>query len=93
MRLPTTSRMFWITLGTWVSFGWVGLITIGNLFLLAYISANNRDNDTKLSAYDPWGVPSTSGPSWMTLGTWVSFGWVGQITLGLFSLYNLYLSK
>ena len=82
-----------MTLGTWVSFGWVAMITIGLFFCLAYISANNRDIDTKLSLYDPWGVPTTSRMSWMTLGTWVSFGWVGMITIGLFSLFSLYHSQ
>ena len=32
-----------------------------------YISATNKDNDTKLSGYDPWGLPSTSKTSGMTL--------------------------
>ena len=31
-----------------------------------YISDNNRDTDKKLSAYDPWGPPTTSRMSWMT---------------------------
>ena len=34
-----------------------------------YISAKNKDNDTKLSGYDPWGLPSTSRMSWMTLSS------------------------
>ena len=34
-----------------------------------YISAKNKDNDTKLSGYDPWGLPSTSIMSWMTLSS------------------------
>ena len=67
-----------MTLGTWVGFGWVGMITIGLFLCLAYISANKRDIDTKLSAYNPWGVPSTSRMSWMTLGTWVSLNPTGQ---------------
>ena len=54
-------------------------------FFLAYILANNRYIDIKLSAYNPWGLSTTSRMSWMTLGTWVSFGWVGMITTGLFS--------
>ena len=33
----------------------------------AYISAINKDNDKKLSAYDPWGLPNTSIMSCMTL--------------------------
>ena len=41
---------------------------------LAYISANNRDIDTKLSANDPWGLPTKSRMSWMTLVTLVSLG-------------------
>ena len=59
----------------------------------AYISANNRDIDTKLSGYDPWGLSTTSRTSWMTHGTWVSFRWVGMITIGVFSLFSLYLSQ
>ena len=35
----------------------------------AYISAKNKDNDMKLSEYDPWGLPSTSMTSTMTLST------------------------
>ena len=35
----------------------------------AYISAENKDNDTKLSGYVPWGLPSTSIMSWMTLSS------------------------
>ena len=31
-----------------------------------YISAKNKDNDTKLSGYDPWCLHSTSRMSWMT---------------------------
>ena len=80
--------------------GYLGKFWVGGpdhyryVFLcLPYISANNRYNDTKLSAYDPWGLPSTSGPSWMTLGTWVSFQWVDLITIGLFSWFTLYLSQ
>merc|ERR1711888_36751 len=57
--LPITSRTSWLTLGTWVSFGWVGMITIGLFSLFTYISANNRDIDTKFSGCDPWGLPST----------------------------------
>ena len=34
-----------------------------------HISAKNKDNDTKLSGYDPWGVPSTSMTSGMTLSS------------------------
>ena len=34
----------------------------------AYISAKNKDNDMKLSEYDPWGLPSTSITSLTTLG-------------------------
>merc|ERR1711942_551367 len=86
--LPPTSRMSWMTLGTWVSFGWVGMITIGLFSLFIYISANNRDIDMKFSGYDPWGLSSTSRMSLITLGTWVSFGWVGMITIGLFSLFS-----
>ena len=44
----------------------------------------------KISAYDPWGLPTTSKMSWMTLGTLVSFVWVGLITIGLFSWFTLY---
>ena len=40
-------------------------------FWVAYISANNRVIDTKPSAYDPWGLPTTSRIIWMTLSTWV----------------------
>ena len=58
-----------------------------------YILAKNKDNDTKLSEYDPWGLPTTSSMSWMTLGTWVRFGWVVMITVGLFSLFSLYLTQ
>ena len=32
-----------------------------------YISAEKKDNDTKLSAYDPFNIPSTSITSMMTL--------------------------
>ena len=85
--------MSWMTLGTWVSLGeGVVMITVG-LIYLPYISANNKDIDTKLSRYDPWGLPTKSRMSWMTLGTWVSFGWVGMITIGLFSLFSVYLSQ
>ena len=73
-----------MTLGTWVSFGWVGQITLGLFFCLPYISANNRDIDTKLSAYDPWGLPTTPRTSLMTRGTRVSYGWLSMITKGLF---------
>ena len=31
-----------------------------------YISAKNKDNDTKLSGYDPWGLPRSSMLSRMT---------------------------
>ena len=58
-----------------------------------HISAKNKDYNTKLSGYDPWGLPTTLRMTWMTLGTWVSFGWVGMITIGLFSLFILYLSQ
>ena len=34
-----------------------------------YISAKNKDIDTKLSGYDPWGLPSTSTTSRMTLSS------------------------
>ena len=34
---------------------------------IPYISANNKDIDTKLSGYVPWGLSSTSRSSWMTL--------------------------
>ena len=34
---------------------------VGNIFLTnPYISANNNDNDTKLSGYDPWGLQRSS---------------------------------
>ena len=33
------------------------------------ISDKNKDNDTKFSGYDLWGLPSTSRRSWMTPGT------------------------
>ena len=39
------------------------------LYWHPYISAKNKDNDTKLSGYDPWGKPSTSKSSRMTLIT------------------------
>ena len=32
-----------------------------------FLSAKNEDNAMKHSAYDPWGLPSTSKISWMTL--------------------------
>ena len=32
----------------------------------AYISAKNKDNDTKLSGYDPWGLPRSSMTSRLT---------------------------
>ena len=32
-----------------------------------YVSAKNKDNDTKLSGYGPWGLLSTYITSWMTL--------------------------
>ena len=34
-----------------------------------YISAKNKDIDTKLSGYDPWSLPSTSMTSRMTLSS------------------------
>ena len=34
-----------------------------------YISAKNKDNDTKLSGYDPWGLPRSSMLSRMTLSS------------------------
>ena len=34
-----------------------------------YSSAKNKDIDTKLSGYDPWGLPSTSIRSRMTLSS------------------------
>ena len=34
-----------------------------------HISAKNKDIDTKLSGYDPWGLPSTSIMSWMSLSS------------------------
>ena len=55
--VPTTSRTSWMTLGTLVKLEWVGMITKGLFICLTYISANNRDIDTKLSAYDPCGCP------------------------------------
>ena len=91
--LPPKSQMSMMTLGTLVSFGWVGMITKGQFSLFTFISANNIYIDMKFSGYDPWGLPSTSRTSWLTLGTWVSFGWVGMITIGLFSLFSLYLSQ
>ena len=45
---------------------------VKHLLWIPYKSAKTKDNATKLSAYDPWGLHSTS---WMSLGTWVSFGW------------------
>ena len=51
-----------------------------------YISANNEDIDTKLSGYDPCDLSSTNK-------NLVSFGWVGMITMGSFSLFSLYLSQ
>ena len=62
------------------------------LFCSTYISAPNGDIDTKLSGYDPWVQPTTLRRSLMTLGTWESFGWVSISTIGLFSLFSLYLS-
>ena len=50
---------------------------------IAYISAKTRDIDTKLSGYDPWVLPTSPRTSWITLGTWASFAWVGMITLCL----------
>ena len=74
-----------MTLGTWVGFGWVGMITIGIFSFLDYITGNNREFDTKYSGYDPClGLPTQSRMPWMTLSTWVSLGWVGMITIGLF---------
>ena len=35
----------------------------------AYISAKNKDNDTKLSECDPWGLPCTSRKSWMIISS------------------------
>ena len=55
--IPTTSRTSWMTLGTLVKLEWVGMITKGLFICLTYISANNRDIDTNLSAYDPCGYP------------------------------------
>ena len=34
-----------------------------------YISAKNKDNDTKPSGYDPWGLPRSSRLSKMTLSS------------------------
>ena len=34
-----------------------------------YNSAKNKDNDTKLSEYDPWGLPRSSMLSRMTLSS------------------------
>ena len=34
-----------------------------------YISAKNKDNDTKLSGYDPWGLTRSSMSSRMTLSS------------------------
>ena len=34
-----------------------------------YISAKNKDNDTKPSGYDPWGPPRSSMVSRMTLSS------------------------
>ena len=44
----------------------VCLMSVCNVFvtmvtlLISYISAENKDNDTKFSGYDPWGLLSTS---------------------------------
>ena len=59
--LTNTSRTSLMTLGIWVSFGWVAMIIIGLFFCLSYISANNRA--------DQRGLPSTSITSWMTLSS------------------------
>ena len=47
-------------------------------------------NGPKWSQMIPKWFPNTL---WMTLGTWVSFGLVAMITIGLFSLFNLYLGQ
>ena len=62
--LPSTSRVSWMTLGTWVSFWWVGRIITGLYFCFAYISANSRDIDTKLSGFDHWGLLRKSRTLW-----------------------------
>ena len=36
------------------------VMTYHDLATQFYISVKNQDKDTKLSGYDPWGLPSTS---------------------------------
>ena len=42
---------------------------VKHLLWISHISAKNKDIDTKLLRYDPWGLASTSIPSWMTLSS------------------------
>ena len=55
----------------------MGIINIGIFLCAAYISAHNRDIDTKLSAYDPWGLTTTLKMSYVDDPVYFGKFWVG----------------
>ena len=66
---PMTRVSLYSHTSTLLSLSSLSLLKLAIYSRYPYISAKNKDNDTKLSGYDPWGLSRSSMSSRMTLSS------------------------